>query len=119
MKYDFYQHRKYSIIILICICFLFIIIKLFSIQIVNETYKLSAENNVVRKIIKYPERGWVYDRNNILLVSNQRAYDIMVIPHEMGKTLDTLLFCDITSVALGKPSLAIPVICSVPPPLKL
>jgi len=73
-----------------CICFLFIIIKLFSVQIINNSYKVSAQNNVIRKIIKYPERGWVYDRNNTLLVSNQRAQDIMIIPYQVEKNIDTL-----------------------------
>ena len=70
--YDFYKHRSYHIIIIICVCFLFIILKLFSVQIINNSYKISAQNNVVRKIIKRAERGWVYDRNNQLLVSNQK-----------------------------------------------
>jgi len=83
-----------------CICFLFIIIKLFSVQIINNSYKVSAQNNVIRKIIKYPERGWVYDRNNTLLVSNQRAQDIMIIPYQVEKNIDTLLFCEIFNLSL-------------------
>ena len=90
INYDFYKNRIYAIIILMCICFLFIIIKLFSVQIINNSYKVSAQNNVIRKIIKYPERGWVYDRNNTLLVSNQRAQDIMIIPYQVEKNIDTL-----------------------------
>ena len=98
-KYDFYAHRRYSIIILVCICFIFITIKLFSVQIINNTYKLSAENNVIRKIIQYPERGWVYDRNNKLLISNQRGHDIMVVPYQISKNIDTLLFCNIFNIS--------------------
>jgi len=98
-KYDFYAHRKYSVIILVCICFIFITIKLFSIQIINHSYKLSAKNNVVRKIIQYPERGWVYDRNNKLLVSNQRGHDIMIVPYQISNDIDTLLFCKIFDIS--------------------
>ena len=65
-NYDFYQKRQYAIIILICACFTFIFIKLFSVQIINNSYKIAAENNVIRKIVQYPERGWIYDRNKIL-----------------------------------------------------
>ena len=52
-KHDFYAHRRHSVILTLLIIFLIIIIKLFSIQFLNEEYKLSAENNVIRKIIKY------------------------------------------------------------------
>ena len=100
-KYDFYEHRKYPVLILFFIGFLFIIIKLFSIQIINTNYKLLAENNVIRNIIQYPERGWIYDRNNFLLVSNQRAHDIMVVPYQIKKNLDTLLLLRISIKSNG------------------
>ena len=70
-----------------------LITKLFTIQIINHEYKLSAQNNVVREIIKYPERGWIYDRNNELLVSNQRAHDLMVVPYQINSLFDTTMFC--------------------------
>ena len=98
--YDFYKHRTYPIIIIICICFLFIILKLFSVQIINNSYKISAQNNVVRKIIKRAERGWVYDRNNHLLVSNQKYQDIMIIPYQLDNQMDTVLFCEIFNISL-------------------
>tara|TARA_B100000579_G_scaffold197867_1_gene161748 strand:+ start:33536 stop:35362 length:1827 start_codon:yes stop_codon:yes gene_type:complete len=99
-KYDFYTHRKYGIIMLVCVAFLFILIKLFSIQILNQSYKLSAQNNVIRKIIKYPERGWIYDRNNELLVSNQIAHDIMIVPYQVSSQIDTLFFCSIFKISI-------------------
>ena len=101
-NYDFYTHRAYPIIALICLCFFFIIIKLFSVQILNNSYKISAQNNIVRKIIKYPERGWVYDRNNTLLVSNQRAQDIMIVPYQVSEKIDTTLFCEVFNISLEK-----------------
>ncbi|MAQ47501.1 MAG: penicillin-binding protein 2 [Flavobacteriales bacterium] len=97
-KYDFYVGRKHAILISFCIIFLLIISKLFSIQILNKEYKLSAENNVIRKIIQYPERGWIYDRNQNLLVSNQRAHDIMIVPYQLNPKLDTVLFCNIFDI---------------------
>ena len=98
-KYDFYEHRKFTIIFSICICFIIILTKLISIQLLNKEYILSANNNVIRKIIKYPERGWIYDRNNNLLVSNQRCHDIMVVPYQVEKNIDTLLFCDVFGIS--------------------
>jgi len=93
VKYDLYTNRKYTIILFIIIVFTVIIAKLFYIQIIDESYKLSAENNTLRQKINYPERGLIYDRNNRLLVSNIKAYDIMVVPKQVDKDIDTISFC--------------------------
>ena len=45
----------------------------------------------------YPERGYIYDRDGKLLVGNQPAYDVMVIPREV-KPLDTLEFCSLLGI---------------------
>jgi len=37
--------------------------RLFYIQVVDQSYKLSANNNVLRYITDYPARGVLYDRN--------------------------------------------------------
>ena len=74
-----------------------LIISLIKIQLLDDSYKMSAENNVIKAVNIYPERGYIYDRNGILLVSNQRAYDLMVIPRQVKK-LDTLNFCQIVGI---------------------
>lgn len=66
--------------------------RLFYIQVLQEQYKLSALNNVVRIEKVYPGRGLIYDRNHKLLVGNQSAYDLMIIP-SLVKIQDTLGFC--------------------------
>ncbi len=80
----------YFIIILVGIIYL---IKLFILQIIDVDYKLDANNNVLRHIIDYPSRGYIYDRNNKLLVYNEAAYDLMVVPRQI-KNFDTLDFCN-------------------------
>lgn len=40
----------------------------------------------------YPGRGFIYDRTGKLLVGNQSAYDLMVVPRFV-KSLDTANFC--------------------------
>lgn len=67
------------------------------IQIVEQSYKLSASNNVLRYIPQYPARGLVYDRNGELIVCNQAAYDLMVIKNEV-KAFDTAEFASILGV---------------------
>ena len=71
---------------------LIILMRLFYLQVIDDSYKLSAENNILRAIPLYPDRGYIYDRDGNLLVSNQPAYDLMVIPREV-KPFDTLAFC--------------------------
>ncbi len=89
---DTYINRKYIIIGLVIVASLLLIIKLFVIQVVKDTYRLSADNNVLRYETQYPARGLIYDRNGQLIVFNQAAYDLMVIPAQTGK-MDTSLFC--------------------------
>jgi len=55
------------------------------------------EDPAIKAVYDYPERGYVYDRNGRLLVGNQPAYDVMVIPRET-KALDTLEFCSLLSI---------------------
>jgi len=90
---DAYINRKYVITALILLASLALIIKLFRIQVLEDSYRLSADNNVLRYVTQYPARGLIMDRNGKLLVSNQAAYDIMVVPAQTGK-LDTTEFCN-------------------------
>ena len=71
----------YFLIIFIGIVY---IIRLFYLQVFDNTYDIPTLNNSAVKVTyDYPERGYVYDRNNVLLVANQLSYDIMVIPQEV------------------------------------
>ncbi len=83
------------LIILIALIF---IGRLFYLQVLNNSFAVPALNSSAVKIAyDYPERGYVYDRNGILLVANQLSYDIMVIPREV-KPLDTLEFCGLLKI---------------------
>jgi len=77
---------------LIIIASLLLLGRLFYLQIIDESYKLKAENNAIKIKYQYPERGYIYDRNRVLMVANQPSYDIMVVPREIKK-LDTISFC--------------------------
>jgi penicillin-binding protein 2 len=97
---DTYSRRKYIVIVLIILASLLLIVKLFVIQVVEDTYRLSADNNVLRYETQYPARGLIYDRNGKLIVFNQAAYDLMVIPAQTGK-MDTSLFCSELGITNG------------------
>ncbi|MEZ4810613.1 MAG: penicillin-binding transpeptidase domain-containing protein [Allomuricauda sp.] len=57
----------------------------------------TLEDPAIKAIYDYPERGYIYDRNGELLVGNQPAYDVMVIPREV-EPLDTLEFCSLLGI---------------------
>jgi len=94
---DAYFNRKYIVIALVILASLVLLTKLFIIQVVKNTYRLSADNNVLRYVTQYPARGLIYDRNNKLLVFNQAAYDLMVIPAQTT-VIDTAEFCNLTGI---------------------
>jgi penicillin-binding protein 2 len=66
--------------------------RLFFLQVVDESYKLTATNNALRYDVEYPARGIIYDRNGNILVENITTYDIMIIPREF-KDIDTAGLC--------------------------
>src|SRR5210317_1642954 len=73
--------------------------RLFYLQILSNSYNIPTLNNSAVKVTyDYPERGYIYDRNGILLVANELSYDIMIIPREV-KPLDTLEFCKLLKIS--------------------
>ncbi|MDP3311739.1 penicillin-binding protein 2 [Lutibacter sp.] len=74
------------------------VVRLFYLQILPNKYQLPAFNNSAIKVTyDYPERGFIYDRNDVLLVANQLTYDIMVIPRDVIE-LDTIEFCNLIKI---------------------
>ena len=74
-----------------------IAIRLFYIQIIDDSYLLSANNNVLRKVVVYPARGVIYDRNGKVLVQNEPVYDLLVTPREAVE-IDTALLCQLIDI---------------------
>lgn len=74
-----------------------LLLRLFYLQVIDDSLKLKSENNAIKIKYDYPERGYIYDRKGKLLVANQPSYDIMVIPKEV-KNIDTLEFCQLLDV---------------------
>lgn len=76
---------------------LVLLTKLFYLQVIDEDLKLQSENNAIKKLYDFPERGYIYDRTGKLLVANQSSYDIMVVPREIKK-IDTLKLCALLDI---------------------
>lgn len=75
------------------------IARLFSLQVGDNDYKRYADSNAFQRKVLYPSRGFIYDRNGELLVYNQPAYDVMMIPREV-RELDTIGFCNTLGITI-------------------
>jgi penicillin-binding protein 2 len=74
------------------------VIRLFQLQVLDPSYRRSADKNALRQITEHPARGLIYDRNDSLLVYNDAAYDLMVVPNEL-RTFDTLELCNLLEIS--------------------
>lgn len=94
--------KKYILYITILFIGILFIFRLFYLQVINSKYKPSPFNNSAIAVkYDYPDRGFIYDRNNVLMVANQPSYDIMVIPRDV-KPLDTTEFCTLVKITKEK-----------------
>ena len=93
--------RKSFLPVLVYLVGFIILIRLINLQIFSKKYdKLSIKNSVLKQNI-YPERGFIFDRNGKLLVSNQPMYDLMVIPNSL-KSFDTTQLANLTGMEMEK-----------------
>ncbi|MCH5346897.1 MAG: penicillin-binding protein 2 [Muribaculaceae bacterium] len=86
------EKRKYVIggfIVVIAVIYIF---KLLDLQAMDSKYKEYADSNAFLRKAIYPSRGIIYDRDGRLVVYNQPAYDVMMIPRDVQE-FDTLDFC--------------------------
>lgn len=74
------------------------IIRLFTLQLLSDDYRKSADSNAFLKKVEFPSRGVIRDRNGKLLVYNQPSYDIMVVMNEAKGRLDTMDFCNTVGI---------------------
>ena len=88
------QNLFFILIIFVSITF---VTRLFYLQIYNSKPYSIYEDNAIGKVYTYPKRGYIYDRNNKLLVSNQPSYDIMITPGLVGH-MDTTEFCELLKI---------------------
>lgn len=86
------EKRKYVVGGFIIVIAVIYVCRLFGLQIQDDKYKDYADNNAFLRKTVYPSRGMIYDRNDSLVVYNQPAYDVMMIPRDVHD-FDTLDFC--------------------------
>lgn len=96
------EGRKYVIGGLLLIIFVIFGVRLYNLQIKEDKYKESAQSNAFLRKVTYPARGLVYDRNGNLVVYNEAAYDVMLIPRDLGKDFDTLALADVLGLSIDE-----------------
>ncbi|GAB2477453.1 penicillin-binding protein 2 [Algoriphagus taiwanensis] len=92
------DQRPVIILIFIFLVSLVLLVRLFSIQVLDDSFLKKAERNAIQRIVDHPYRGLVYDRNGELLVYNNPIFDLMVVPKEL-KIQDTLQFCKLFEIS--------------------
>jgi penicillin-binding protein 2 len=75
-----------------------LLIKLFSIQVLDDSFLKRAESNAIQRIVDHPYRGLVYDRTGKLMVFNNPIFDLMVVPKEFNVG-DTARFCELFRIS--------------------
>lgn len=93
-----FEDRKFVILGIFLIIGLIFLGRLFFIQVIDDSYQLSANNQALRSVTQYPVRGLIYDRTGKLLVYNEAAYDLMVVPSKVG-VIDTGSFCKLLDMS--------------------
>jgi penicillin-binding protein 2 len=88
------EGRKEIIQIVFVLLGLIFLIKLFSIQVLDDRFKDLARSNAIRTEIQYPVRGLILDRNGKLIVYNTPEYDLLVILREI-ENFDSARFCQV------------------------
>lgn len=93
------EKRKYVIAAFILIIAGIYLWRLYDLQINDARYKESADSNAFLRKTVYPSRGLIYDRDSMLIVYNQPAYDVMIIPKDLTQ-FDSVDFCNTLNIDL-------------------
>ena len=91
------NHRPQYLLIGLAAAFLILAAQLFRLQLLDNSFKISADNNALLYQTRHPARGLILDRNGKILVGNKNTYDILVTPRYV-KEFDTLALCRILDI---------------------
>jgi penicillin-binding protein 2 len=94
-----FEQRKYIIQIVVVAVGVIYLLKLLWLQVIDDTFKNEAMQNSIQRIIVYPYRGVIFDRNGEMLVANTPVFDIMIVPKDV-RIRDTAAFCEAFSLPI-------------------
>ena len=96
------QSRGLIIRAVIVLCSFILVVRLFYIQVVSDTYAQKSNNISTRIITDYPDRGLITDRNGKLIVFNADAFDLVVRMPMSNVSLDTARFCELLRITTAE-----------------
>lgn len=76
------------------------IARLFSMQILDQSYVARAKENFIREKVIYPSRGLVLDRHGNIIVNNEPVYDLIVTPYKV-QSVDTNSLCNLLNISVA------------------
>jgi len=92
------EQRPAVILLVIFLLSAVLLLKLFSIQVLDDSFLKRAESNAIQRVVDHPYRGLVYDRTGKLMVFNNPIFDLMVVPREFNVG-DTTRFCELFRIS--------------------
>lgn len=94
-----FQDRKQIILSFFFFVCAIYALRLFYLQVIDDTYQTIGSTGALKKEVQIPLRGQIYDRNGKLLVANVDVYDMYVIPYKI-KQIDTTTFCRLFNITV-------------------
>ncbi len=91
------DNRRFVIIAFFGFIGLAYVLRLFHLQVLDDTYSIESSANSIKRIAEMPFRGQIYDRNGKLMVYNTPVYDLLVTPYK-AKVQDTLQLCRLLNI---------------------
>lgn len=88
MKFD---NRKYVFVFIFILIGILYTFKLFYMQVIDDTWKLRAQQIAEKRREITPPRAVVFDRNGKKIISNKTYYDLMMVEDNI-EHLDTVAF---------------------------
>ncbi|MCE7062067.1 penicillin-binding protein 2 [Dyadobacter sp. CY343] len=91
------ENRRFVIIGFFSLVGLIYLLRLFYLQVLDESYSIESSSNSIKRVIEIPFRGQIYDRTGKLIVYNTPVYDLLVTPRK-ARVEDTLRFCQVLGI---------------------
>ncbi len=87
LEVDIQVYRKRRVLsTAIAVMMLLFLGRLYQLQLIySEEYGKKSEENSVRVIPKEPVRGYMYDRNGLLVVDNRPSFTVTLMPYEFDR----------------------------------
>ncbi|NVL90238.1 MAG: penicillin-binding protein 2 [Desulfobacterales bacterium] len=77
---DWYRHRVSGAVIFVLVAFSILLVRLYYLQIIEgDEFRRQSQENCFRLQSITPARGFIFDRNGVLLVENRPSFNVSII----------------------------------------